>query len=430
MGPVSRSGLLRRLASQHGTSSVPILPDTAQVSSEATVRFLVARVKSDPDDMIAENMLASQMLLRLRETGNADDLERALRAARVSLASVPSIRNLGGLSALVRAEIAGHDFVSARSHALELTRVDPSTVGSYALLADALLELGDYGGADMALKRMGEFGRDNAETEIRLGRILFLRGDTDNAERRFFRALAFARNVVPPPRESIAWCQWQLGEMRFSKGDYPAADCYYRDALATYPNYVQAMASLGRVLAARGYLAGAISQYEHAARRYPDPTFLAALGDLYNLAGRTHDGENEYAFIEQIRHLSKVNGVRYNRQIALIDADHNRNAQAAYLDAAAEYRERRDIYGADAVAWTALKAGKLPEAKRAIQSALRLSTQDARLLYHAGMIAQAAGDPAAARAYLKRALALNPHFDPLQAALARSSITTFPRTHN
>ncbi|HEY5869373.1 MAG TPA: hypothetical protein VI542_28065 [Candidatus Tectomicrobia bacterium] len=42
--------------------------------------------------------------------------------------------------------------------------------------------------------------------------------------------------------------------------------------------------------------------------------------------------------------------------------------------------------------------------------------------YHAGMIAQAAGEKAAASDYLKRALQLNPQFDPLQAAVARKAL--------
>ena len=71
------------------------------------------------------------------------------------------------------------------------------------------------------------------------------------------------------------------------------------------------------------------------------------------------------------------------------------------------------------MAWTALKAGKIAEAQRAIKEALRLGTKDARLFYHAGMIARAAGDQSGAAEYLKRVLALNPQFDPMQAAIAR-----------
>ena len=65
---------------------------------------------------------------------------------------------------------------------------------------------------------------------------------------------------------------------------------------------------------------------------------------------------------------------------------------------------------------------KLDEAQAAIKDALRLGTRDAKLFYHAGMIARARGDAASARDYLQRALKLNPQFDPLQAAIAAKAL--------
>jgi len=53
-------------------------------------------------------------------------------------------------------------------------------------------------------------------------------------------------------------------------------------------------------------------------------------------------------------------------------------------------------------------------------AALAQGTQDAMLFYHAGMIARATNDPAAARDYLQRALAIAPRFDPVAPAIARA----------
>ncbi len=71
------------------------------------------------------------------------------------------------------------------------------------------------------------------------------------------------------------------------------------------------------------------------------------------------------------------------------------------------------------MAWAALKAGKLTEAQAAMKDALRLGTQDAKIFYHAAMIARAAGDETAARDYLQSALKLDPQFDPLHSAIAQ-----------
>ena len=182
------------------------------------------------------------------------------------------------------------------------------------------------------------------------------------------------------------------------------------------------MASMGRVLAARNDLTGAIDFYERASGRLPDLVFIAALGDLYKIAGREQDAQRQYELVEQIGRLGEASGTLYNRGLALFYADHDLKVEEAYRLAAKEYEARRDIYGADALAWTALKAGKTLEAQAAAKEALRLGTKDARLFYHAGMIAQAAGDKDKARRYLQSAISLNPKFEPLQAEICRKTL--------
>ena len=44
---------------------------------------------------------------------------------------------------------------------------------------------------------------------------------------------------------------------------------------------------------------------------------------------------------------------------------------------------------------------------------MRFNTADARLFFHAAMIYAKLGNPRRARACLKRALAINPHFQPI-----------------
>ncbi len=73
--------------------------------------------------------------------------------------------------------------------------------------------------------------------ETRLARFDTLRGQTDNVRRRFEGALASALEEVPRPRETVAWCHWQLGELSLSAGDYEDAERRYREALAALPDY-------------------------------------------------------------------------------------------------------------------------------------------------------------------------------------------------
>jgi tetratricopeptide (TPR) repeat protein len=406
----------------------PPPPPATELSTDeemvaGTIRFLEERVKDDPKDFIAYNKLGGYYLLRLRETGDVKYLELAERAANASLKAIPAAQNPGGLAALARTEFTAHNFSTARDHATQLTELDPRKGYPYELLGDALLELGDYDKAEAAYTQLERLnGAQSMSARLRRARMSLLRGRLDETRAHYQFALALALDQVPPDRETVAWCRWQLGEVAFAQGDYEGAEQSYRDALTTFPDYYRAVASLGRVRAARGDLQGAIAQYEQVTKRLPDPAYVATLGDLYKLAGREREAAAQYALVEQIAHLSALNGALYNRQLALFYADHELKPAEAYELAQREYQARQDIYGADAVAWTALKAGKIAEAQAAMKEALRLGTRDARLLYHAGLIARAAGDEAAANDYLKRALALNRQFDPLQATFAQQAL--------
>jgi tetratricopeptide (TPR) repeat protein len=288
------------------------------------------------------------------------------------------------------------------------------------MLGDALVELGEYERAEVVYKKAVALdGGLTYNGEIRLARLAQLKGNNSAVQKHYATALTLALNQPAPPRETVAWLRWQLGETAFSVGDYETAEKHFQDSLTTFPDYYRAVASLGKVLAARGDLQAAIGQYEKAVRLLPDPQFIAALGDLYKLAGREEDVKRQYELVEQIGRLSELNGTIYNRQLALFYADHDIKPDEAYQLAAKEYEVRKDIYGADALAWTALKAGKLTEAQTAMKDALRLGTNDARILYHAAMIARASSNETAARDYLQRALKLNPQFDPLHSAIAQ-----------
>ena len=422
-------GLWRKGAQRGLDAPLPVarlLPSDDAGSANA-MRFLTARVGRDPDDFGAQVMLAGRYLQKLHQTGDHKYLPPALNAARASLRSVGAEVNSGGLTALVMAEQAGHNFVPARDDALRLVKLQPTKSESHALLGDALLELGDYDGAAKAFARMEKFGGGSG-AQTRLARLDILRGQPEKAAERFSSALVLALDAPAPNRETVAWCYWQLGEVAFSVGDLDAAESRYRDALTTAPDYFRALASMGRVRAAQGDLEGGIARYQEAIRAVPDPTFLAALGDLYHLSGREREAKANYELAE-LAAISPVSGGSltehrrlHSRQLALFLADHDLKPAAAYAAAKQEYSARRDIYGADALAWTALKAGHLKEAQAAIKAALKLGTRDAKLFYHAGMIARAGGDRSAARKHLQRALDLNPHFDPLQATLAKKAL--------
>ena len=405
------------------SSAPPAKPiPAAAEASESAIRFLEERVKHDPDDFPALNNLAGRYLLKLRETGNLQWLDLAKRTAQASLKSVPAEQNPEGLHLLAQTEFAVHNFAAARDHAQRLAELDGRKAYPHQLLGDALLELGDYDAAKKAYWEMEKRQHSGYNTMTRLARMAQLEGNNDRARQLYGDALRLAMDVVPPERETVGWTHWQFGELAFNTGAYAMAEKHYRDSLVTFTDYYRALGGLAKTQAAKGDLKAAIENYERATKILPDPVFIAALGDLYEATGRQQEANAQFALLEKMAMLSAANGEVYNRVLAQFYADHDLKPEQAYQLAKHEYENRHDIYGADALAWTALKAGKIAEAQAAIKDALRLRTEDAKLFYHAGMIARAAGDKAAARDYLQRALKLNPQFDLRQAKIAKKTL--------
>src|SRR5665213_1375737 len=75
-----------------------------------------------------------------------------------------------------------------------------------------------------------------------------------------------------------------------------------------------------------------------------------------------------------------------------------------------------------ALGWALVRAGRCGAARIAARKAVRAGTQDARLQYHAGVIAMECGDRREAARRLQLALALNPNFDPVAADDARARV--------
>jgi tetratricopeptide (TPR) repeat protein len=172
----------------------------------------------------------------------------------------------------------------------------------------------------------------------------------------------------------------------------------------------------------QGRRAEAITLLEAATTRLPTPDAVAALGDLYFLAGQTESAERAYTLVERIGEVARATGAVYDRQLVLFAADHDRAVEDAISLAQSELELRQDIYAWDALAWALYKGDRLDEAAAAAVKATALGTPDPRLAYHAGMIAAARGETDLARRLLTQALAGAAFLPPLQVPIAERAL--------
>jgi len=316
---------------------------------------------------------------RARETGDPTYYTKADGVLRRALRLAPSdLIATGGLGSLA---LSRHRFRDALTLGLRARRLSPTTAQTYGLIGDALLELGQYGRAFAAFDRLARL-KPGLTAYARVSYARELVGDYAGAT----AAMKLALGSAVGEREALAWTDVQLGKLYWSHGDVGAAAHEDRAALLAFHGY---------------------------------PQYVATFGDLLARAGRRDEARRQYALIGAIRKLLAANGVRTDLETALFDVDHGVQLRDSVSLARRARAERPSIDGDDVLAWALMRSGRCGEALVWSRHSLRLGTQDALKFFHRGAIERCLGNRTAAHAWLRRALALNPHFSLLWAPVAR-----------
>ena len=388
----------------------------------ANIAFWSGRADRAPRDFVSATRWAEAEIELARATGDISPYGVADAALDAALAIDPTYGPALGVRGVVL--IALHRFPEAIEQANATLATRPDEPVALATLGDGSLEIGDLAGARTAYERLAELDA-SASALVRLGHLAFVEGDGPSA-------LANARAAVDAAIQegafgpSLAWYHYQLGEVATSTGDAAAGRSAYEAALAADPSSHLARWGLARVLAADGDLDGAIDHLDAAIARIPLPEFLARRGDLYELRGGSGDVQraaDDRATVLAIAQVGGATGSVRDRQLSLYLASHGLDPERALRLATAEAAVRHDAYGYDALAWALQASGRSAEAQAAMETARATGIEDARMLYHAGVIALSLGDEDG-RTLLQAALDLDPTFDPRDVATIRRILST------
>jgi tetratricopeptide (TPR) repeat protein len=391
-------------------------PGGAPTTREGLTRTIAAleqRLADEPGNGVAAARLADALLRQARASGNAGLARQAEAALRTAIAAAPSYE----AQRMLGAALAGqHWFREAIAAAEQARAIEPADAWNDGVIGDAHLELGDYEAAFTAFDAMMR-KRPSAAAYGRASYARELQGDLEGALRLMQMALD-ATSAHDP--ESQAWHHAQLGDLRYQLGQLAESERAYRHALFTFADHPLAVAGLARVDAARGNLTAALAGYATLMASAPAPEYAARMAELEGALGRTADAARHAALAEQGWRHEMPEPAQLARLLAG-DAARAGEALAIAEEAAAS---RRDIFTMDAVAWAALRAGRIGRAVEASRLALRTGTRDRTILYHAAAIAAASGDRDRARLLAARALDGHPTFDIVLAPEARALVAS------
>ncbi|MGZ8647389.1 MAG: hypothetical protein ACXW08_01930, partial [Solirubrobacteraceae bacterium] len=274
--------------------------------------------------------------------------------------------------------------------------------------------LGRYDDAFRTFDRMVE-EEPGASAYARVAYARELLGNRGGA----LQAMRLALEASPTRGEAPAWARFQIARLLFGSGRIAAAEAEYRAALRDLPGYVHALDGLAQVEAAQGNTRTALRLSRRAVETVPLPQFVTTLADVLESSGQHAAAREQYELVGAVERLLRGGGVKSDLEIAQFYVDHGLRLPHALELARRAHAERPSIDGDDVLGWALVRNGRCAEGLQWSKRSLRLGTRDATKFFHRGMAERCAGHAAPARAWFRRALALNPHFSLLWSPVAR-----------
>jgi tetratricopeptide (TPR) repeat protein len=385
-----------------------VLPPTAGESvSDATLQFMERRAADDPDDSGAQNRLALAYLDRARNIGDLRFIDRAAHAARASLAALPAERNVGAVITLATAEFESHHFKEALGLAQQAQAIDRTNRPALAMIGDAQLELGDYRGAEQAFKRLLA-AEDSVATQARMARLAEFKGNTK-------QAIAILQKNLSAPRltaKNQLWHRMRLAEIYFRHGNFTETEAQLTAAAVLAPDNFLVQEHIAELHGAQGRYDEAVQAYLKLVAKIPRGEFFHALGDLYVHMGRTAEAQPYYdralsLYLQSV----ELGNAHYFHHLASFYSDARPDPVAAVRWARRDLEIRQSVYAYDSLGWALYKNGDYAAAAEAASKAVAQGVEDPHVIYHAGLVLSRAGKLADGGALLKKALAVNPHYN-------------------
>jgi len=396
-GPNNKSRPIKTTASVQvfdGPLAVVLAPQTGDSRADKEISQIQQRVRDGRNVQLWLERLGWAFVAKARESFDPGFYKLAEQCARCIEEQNPQSQEAMLLRAHVLQNL--HRFKESETLAQSLVQQRGLSF-DYGLLGDALMEQGKLTDAVAAYERMMSLKPD-LRAYARAAHMRWLKGDLAGAIEAMHLAVGACSQNDP---ESAAWVNTRLATYLFQDGKFNEAEQRCAFALSLQSNYPPALLLKGKMLIGQNRFPEAVEPLQNAAKLNPLPDYQWTLAEALRTTGR----EKEASEIEaQLRNHGSISDPR---TLALFLATRHESPETALRLARAELDSRCDVFTHDALAWSLAAAGNLSEAQSEMQRALAEGTKDARLFFHAALIASRVGNAAEAKRWLGKASTLS-----------------------
>ena len=255
----------------------------------------VQDIKRGPDEWAFQEQYARALLARYRLSGSFDDLAKAGETLDSAMQNAP--RGSGPMltDAVYNFTVHRNSEVAPILDRFMATAVPPDIsdqAETIAMRGDVAFYAGRYTAALQKYREAAKLA-DNAGIAYRMAQYYKKTGQPNAALREFARAGSLEARPSPKFLSSLLL---QSGTIELERGNWDAAEDYFRKADRAFPGYWLGQAHLAQMIALRGDYARAARYYEDIIARSGSPEVMDALAALTRMQG---DGAKSRAWSER-----------------------------------------------------------------------------------------------------------------------------------
>ena len=375
------------------------------LNAKKAVDYYREQIEKNPD--VIKNYVELAQIF-LQEARVAGDHHEYLNKASMLINKALSLNSDNFDAMVTRASILMtlHQFKDAKMMIEKAIVINDFNAAAYGILCDANVELGLYDEAVKACDKMLSI-RPDLRSYSRASYLREIYGEKQAA----IDAMLLAVNAGVSGQENRAWALYNLSKLLLEQGKPDSAKFILEGILQERPDYSFALSGLAQVYASKKDYNKSVEFMLKAFHYMQDHSFLEQLADYYKSMGNESKAEEfiDKALFEFDEH--KRDGWNVNHEYAVFCSEHNLNLEEALESAEKDFKYRPDnIDALDTYAWLLHKNGRSKDAVKYIEQAMRLNTNRASMLYHAGVIFNAAGQKDLGMKYFKLSMETNQYF--------------------